>query len=99
MGLNSRGLAEFNKAGCSPRLVSSAVLGSVRTTHMQIAAIKWDCQRSMKLCQCFSASVHISGGNTRSCKRMCCISQAVLLHCGLTLTLHSRDIDTKFGEE
>lgn len=60
---------------------------------MQIAAIKWDCQRSMELCQCFSAGVHISGGSTRSCKRMCCISQAVLLHCGLTLTSHSRDID------
>ncbi|KAI9534956.1 hypothetical protein NQZ68_006259 [Dissostichus eleginoides] len=40
LGLNSWGPAEFNKAGCSPRHVSSAVLGSVRSTHMQIAALK-----------------------------------------------------------
>lgn len=58
MGLNARGLAEFNKAGRGPRLQSSAVLGSVRSTHMQIGAINWDCQGGGEPCQ----GVHISGG-------------------------------------
>lgn len=77
MGFTSRGgLAEFNEAGCGLELKPRAVLGNVRSAHMQIVNPGWDVAGSH-----VSASVleRTSAMAARGLSRMCHLPQDVLL--------------------